>query len=96
MNFWDSAVEKLQNENDGTKMLNITSELNTKLRIADSTYLNDFLSKATHSLTRQFNIIEHLKIDTFFDMDQLYEDICTVKEVVKAAVQNEDLTPLRE
>lgn len=42
------------------------------------------------------NIIENLKIDTFFDMDQRYEAVCKVKEVVKAAVQNKDMTPLQK
>lgn len=54
------------------------------------------LQDDSFTYTSMVNIIENLKIDTFFDMDQLYEEVCKIKELVKAAVQNKDLTPLKK
>lgn len=65
-------------------------------RIADWTYLNHFFSRMIHTYTSMVNIIENLKIDTFFDMDQLYEEVCKIKELLRAAEQNKDLTPLQK
>ena len=50
---------------------------------------NDSLNYDTMS-----QIIESLHIHSFFEMDDLYEEICNIKELIQAAIQNKDMKPI--
>nr|XP_015839806.1 PREDICTED: uncharacterized protein LOC107398834 [Tribolium castaneum] len=91
-------VSKIKNE-CCTWYKNVLDYIETKYELKDSR-LDLFkpfsLQDDSFSYASMVKIIENFKIDSFFDMDQLYEEVCKVKEVVKAAVQNKDLTALQK
>nr|XP_049699481.1 uncharacterized protein LOC126055228 [Helicoverpa armigera] len=91
-------VTKIKNE-CCTWYKNVLHYIETKYELKDSK-LDLFkpfsLQDDSFSYASMVKIIENCKIDSFFDMDQLYEEVCNVKEVVKAAVANKDLTALQK